>query len=91
MEDLVQASEKLWSASALAVKAVAAKRGLKLDKHGSLWEFVSRLAKKRSDFIRLFFTANALHRNFYEGQMNKAALEIATRDIEKLIEKLRSL
>ena len=91
MEDLVQASEKLWGASALAVKAVAAKRGLKLDKHGSLWEFVSRLAKERSDFIRLFFTANALHRNFYEGQMNKAALEIATRDIEKLIEKLRSL
>jgi len=91
MEDLVQASEKLWGASALAVKAVAAKRGLKLDKDGSLWEFVSRLAKERSDFIRLFFTANALHRNFYEGQMNKAALEIATRDIEKLIEKLRSL
>ena len=92
-EDLVQASEKLWGASALAVKAVAAKRGLKLDKDGSLWEFVSRLAKERSDedFIRLFFTANALHRNFYEGQMNKAALEIATRDIEKLIEKLRSL
>lgn len=93
MGDLVQASEKLWGASALAVKAVAAKRGLKLEKHGSLWEFVSRLSKERSDedFIRLFFTANALHRNFYEGQMNKAALEIATRDVEKLIEKLRSL
>ena len=59
MKDLVQASEKLWGASALAVKAVAAKRGLKLDKHESLWEFVSRLAKERSDFIRLFFTANA--------------------------------
>ena len=81
MEGLVRASEKLWGASALAVKAVAAKRGLKLDKDGSLWEFVSRLAKDRrdEDFIRLFFTANALHRNFYEGQMNKAALEIATR------------
>jgi len=59
MEGLVQASEKLWGASALAVKAVAAKKGLKLDKQGSLWEFVSRLSKERSDedFIRLFVTA----------------------------------
>jgi hypothetical protein len=29
--DLVQASEKLWGATALTVKMVAAKRGLKLE------------------------------------------------------------
>ena len=36
-EDLVQTSEKLWGAAALAVKMVAAKRGLKLEAHRSLW------------------------------------------------------
>jgi predicted HTH domain antitoxin len=37
--DLVQASEKFWSAYALAGKAIAAKRGLKREQHGSLWNF----------------------------------------------------
>ena len=92
-DDLVQASEKLWGATALAVKRVAAIRGLKLDKHGSLWELMSKISRESrdEDFIRLFFTANALHRNFYEGQMNKESLEIANRDIEKLIDKLRRI
>ncbi|MBE0516589.1 MAG: PaREP1 family protein [Methanophagales archaeon] len=103
-EDLVQAqpfkkaltenaSLKFWGATALAVKRVAAIRGLKLDKHGSLWDFVSKISRESGDedFIRLFFTANALHRNVYEGQMNKEALEIANRDIEKLIDKLRRI
>lgn len=38
--DLVQSSEKLWGAAASAVKMVAAKRGLKLERHGSLWDFI---------------------------------------------------
>ncbi|MCW3128774.1 MAG: PaREP1 family protein [Methanophagales archaeon] len=44
MKETVQATEKLWGASALAVKSVAAKRGLKLEEHGSLWSFVNVLA-----------------------------------------------
>jgi hypothetical protein len=31
--DLVQASEKLWGAAALAVKRIAAKRGTKLERY----------------------------------------------------------
>jgi len=30
-----------------------------------------------------------LHRNFYENQMNEASLEVAIRNIEQLIEKLK--
>ena len=48
-EDLVQTSEKLWGAAALAVKMVAAKRGLKLEAHRSLWDFVSRLSRESGD------------------------------------------
>ena len=90
--DLVQTSEKLWGAASLAVKMAAAKRGLKLEKHGSLWGFVSEISKESGDkgIIRAFHVANALHRNFYENEMTREAVEVALEDIEKLIAKLQS-
>jgi len=89
--DRVQASEKLWGATALAIKTVAAKRGLKLRKHGGLWEFIDRLSEESGDeeLITLFNGANALHRNFYENEMTQRAVEITAKDIEKLIAKLK--
>ena len=91
-DDLVQVSEKLWGAAALAVKMVAAKRGLKLEKHGSLWDFVSGLSRESGDeeIVTFFHVANSLHRNFYENQMNRESLEVAIIDIENLIEKLKT-
>ena len=55
-----------------------------------MWVFVSEISKERRDkqIVRLFYTANALHRNFYEAQMNKEVVEIALEDVEKLINKL---
>ncbi len=89
--DLVQASEKFWGATALTIKMVAAKRGLKLEEHGSLWAFVNVLSIKSGDrdIIRFFNTANALHRNFYEHEMPKEAVEVSAEGIEQLIDKLR--
>lgn len=91
--DLVQASEKLWGAAALAVKMVAGRRGLKLEKRGSLWEFVSRLSREcgEEDIVTLFIVANGLRRNFYENQMDRESLEVAVRNIKKLIEKLKRI
>ena len=88
--DLVQASEKLWGAAALAVKRIAAERGLSLDKHGGLWSFVSGLSKERKDreIIRLFYSANALHRNFYENEMTRDMLDVAADDVNTLIAKI---
>lgn len=69
---------------------MAAKRGLKLEKHGSLFGFIEQLSKehKDEDMVRFFHIANSLHFNFYEHQMTQTAVEIAARDIEKLIDKL---
>ncbi|MDI6884775.1 MAG: PaREP1 family protein [archaeon] len=91
--DLVQASEKLWGATALAVKMVAAKRGLKLEKHGALWQFIDRLSRETGDeeLITLFGEANALHRNFYEDEMTQKAVEVIGKNTEKLIEKLKQV
>lgn len=90
--DLAQSSEKLWRAAASAVKMAAAKRGLRLEKHGSLWDFVDKLASERKDedLLKFFHSANSLHRNFYEAQMTRRAVEVAGRDVRKLIEKLSS-
>ena len=91
--DLVQASEKFWGASALAVKSEAAKRGLQLEKHGALWGFVDRLSIERGDeeLFKFFGEANALHRIFYEDEMTHKAVEVMGRDIEKLIAKLKEI
>jgi len=91
--DLAQASEKLWGAAALAIKMVAAKRGLKLEQHGGLWVFINMLAKESGDkdFVGFFGEANALHRNFYENEMEKESVEVILEDIEKLIAKLKGI
>ncbi|RZN35447.1 MAG: hypothetical protein EFT35_08535 [Methanophagales archaeon ANME-1-THS] len=91
--DIVQASEKFWGASALAVKRIGAKRGLKLEKHGSLWAFVDTLAKENRDkeIVISFHVANGLHKNFFENEMPKEAVEVSAEDIEKLIDKLRRI
>jgi len=91
--DLVQASEKFWGASALAVKRIAATRGLKLEKHGAVWAFVSRLARERNDneLILLLHAAQGLHRNFYENALDRKAVEITAERVELLIEKLREI
>ncbi|MBM3236978.1 hypothetical protein FJZ31_11865 [Candidatus Poribacteria bacterium] len=90
-EDFVQASEKLWGATASTVKMAAAKRDLKLERHGSLWSFINGISKETGDkdFIRFFGEANALHRNFYENEMEKEAVETLAEDIERLIAKLK--
>jgi uncharacterized protein (UPF0332 family) len=89
--DLVQSSENLWGAAASSVKALAARRGLKLEKHGSLWDFVDKLAKERRDdeILKFFHTANSLHRNFYENQMTIRAVEVAEKEVKRFIEKLK--
>lgn len=88
--DLGQASEKLWGATSLTIKRVAAKRGLRLEKHGSLWDFINKLSQERgdNDIIRFFHTANSLHRNFYGNQMNREVIIVAKEDIDRLIDRL---
>ncbi|MHC1578041.1 MAG: PaREP1 family protein, partial [Candidatus Methanospirareceae archaeon] len=84
------ASEKLWGASALAVKRIGAEKGLKLEEHGGLWSFVNLLAMQSGDkdLTTLFHVANSLHRNFYEDEMKRETVEIAAKNIEQLITKL---
>lgn len=91
--NLVQASEKLWGATALAVKRIAAERDLKLEKHGGLWDFVNMISKESRDkeIVTFFGVANTLHRNFYENEMPKESIEISAENIDTLITKLKGM
>ena len=90
---LANASEKLWGAAALMVKAVAAKRGMILRSHGSLHEFAVKLSLEQGDpsLRSLFAAASVLHQNLYESWLPEIAVRGYARDVRKLLEKLKSL
>jgi len=92
-KDYAQASEKLWGACAEMIKAVAAKRGVRLGTHRSLGDFVEKLDKEnpRLDLMDAFLQANALHTNFYEDWLPPYAVERGSKAVREMVEKLNRL
>ena len=88
--DLLQASEKGWGAAARMVKAVAEERGWRHTSHGDLHRAVDRLAGELADeeLKRLFHSAGALHRNFYEGWMSEEAVADGISDVVDFVRRL---
>ena len=89
---LRQASEKIWGAAALAVKAVAFWReGRRLISHGELWAYVRKLVDESGDreLGRLWRSAISMHVNSYEGWATLEAVRDALEDVRELLEKLR--
>jgi len=85
--DLRQASEKIWGACALAVKAHAfARRGLRLESHRDLWLYKNEVAKEFGGWVRAaFLMADSMHKNFYEGLATKEDVEDSLKEVEKLV------
>jgi len=85
--DLRQASEKIWDACGLAIKAHAlARRGLKLESHRDLWLYKNEVAKELGDWVRkAFLVADSMHRNFYEGLAAREDVEGSPIEVEKLV------
>ena len=92
-EDYVQASEKLWGASAEIVKAVAASRGLDIKSHGELHDFVTKLREETHDpeIRTLWLVATTLHQNFYEAWLPSTMVREAAEDVKKFSEKVKEL
>jgi len=89
--DLRQASEKVWGACALAIKAYALHReGRKLKSHRELWEYKNRVAKELGDWVRAVFRqANTMHTNFYEDQATKEDIEDVIKEVSKLVSRIK--
>ena len=90
--DLREASEKVWSAAALAVKASAYEReGRRLTSHGELWAYVAKLKKEEPVLGGLWRTAISMHVNFYEGWAPEEEVREALSKVRELVERLRAI
>ena len=86
--NLRQASEKIWGACALAIKAHAlARKGLRIESHRDLWIYKNEVAKEIGEWVRIAFKlADSMHKNFYENLATKEDVEDVLKEVRKLIE-----
>ena len=91
--ELEKAVEFLWGSMALAIKAVAAFKGIELRSHRLLWDYareVSRELQEESIFTA-FRDANSLHSNFYETGMSLDILLDSEDRIRQVVGRLISM
>ena len=91
--DLLQASEKGWGAAAEMVKGLSETRGWRHQSHGLLYQNIDLLSEQNNDpdLLALFGNASALHINYYEGWMTRAAVAVNLGKVRQLLTKLESL
>ncbi len=85
-----QAAEKVWGAGALAVKAYAYwKEGKRLTSHRELWLYKDKLVDELGEWISdVWAHANSMHTCFYEAWCTRRDVEIALRQVGKLVEEI---
>ena len=90
--DLRQAAEKMWGATALAIKAFAEWReGRRLSSHRELWEYKDVVANELGEWVRDSWNAgNSMHTCFYEGWCTKTDVEKNLAKIEKLVREIEA-
>ncbi len=74
--DLRQASEKLWGASAQALKSLAERRGWRHGSHGEFHRILRRLRSEMdvTELRQQFAFASELHTNFYENWLDETEI-----------------
>ena len=89
--DLRQASEKIWGAAALAIKAHSlAAKGRRLTSHREIWSYIDQIEKEIGPWARdAFNAANAMHTNFYEAWATRKHVEDALAKTERLVKAIR--
>jgi uncharacterized protein (UPF0332 family) len=91
--DYIQAGEKAWGAASQMLKALAAKRGLKLRSHEALHEYLSKVCEEsgEAELDRLWGSATTLHQNFYEAWLPPEMVKRRVEDVKQLVRNLRQL
>ena len=91
--DSAKASEFLWGSLAEALKALALSKGIRLEKHREIWNYVESLTKEREDknIYDVFLHANSLHKNFYEFELELKDVRRIAEDIRIAVAKLLGL
>ena len=91
--DLVQASEKSWGAVSQYLKALATERDWGHDTHAHLAQVADRLAEEtgNSEMRDLFDSAQALHANYYQINMEEAAVRYRMDKVRQYVSILSSI
>ena len=88
--EIRKASELLWGAVAQSIKAVAARRGHRIESHRQLLTYARELARETGDqeLYKQLLLARILHENFYDETLDPTDFEIIAREAYRLIAKL---
>lgn len=91
--DCEKAGEFLWGSMAEALKAVAASKGVRLERHWEIGDYAKELAKQQGDkaIYDAFGHASYLHSNFYEAGLRIEDVEIYAEEIRETVRKLLDL
>ena len=85
--DIIQVSEKLWGATAHAIKSICIRRRWRHGKYAHLREAVYRLTEETGDgsLIDGFNIAYSHHLNFYNDSMEDEDVGLARARIRRLV------
>jgi hypothetical protein len=91
--DAEKAGEFVWGSMADAIKAVAAKKGVRLWRHQDIEDYAKSLAKELGDeeITKAHGLASALHSNFYEAGLRIEDVRLRLDQIKDTIGKLLDL
>ncbi len=91
--DSAKASEFLWGSMAEALKALALSKGIRLEKHSAIWNYIESLTKELEDknIYDVFLHANSLHKNFYEFELELKDVRRIAEDVRMTVGKLLGL
>ena len=89
-KEFQKAGEMMWGSMASILKAVAAKKGKKVEWHSQLFSLAAKLTKNLDDkqIYIAFLEASHLHKNFYESDITEKELRLQIKSIAKTIGKL---
>lgn len=91
--DAEKAGEFVWGSMAEALKAVAAKKGVKLWRHQDIEDYAKNLAKELGDeeITKAHGLASALHSNFYEAGLRVEDVRLRLDQVRDTIKRLLDL
>lgn len=89
-KEFQKAGEMIWGSMASILKAIAARKGAKVEGHSRLFNFASKLSKNLGDpqIYTAFLEASNLHKNFYESDLTEKELRLQMKSIARIVGKL---
>ena len=91
--DILQASDKVWGATAHAVKAVCQRMGWNHHAHNHIRAAATYVASGlgRDDLLNAYGYLDALHTNYYEHQRNAAEIRVGLSNASFFVRELGEL